>query len=346
MKNPGSSGQLIGYSYAAPYASKNQGTLIDEAMQVWTPVLVERALQSPDIQVQIFFMSILKEKGLSVTVDEAAVYLARTNLNLPEAARQAQTILKQGRPAREAANPQNNPYVRSSDFMGLADMFGIISPGMPQTMMDIAEEFGGVMSYGEGLDAGYFIGGMYSAAYFYPDPLSVVQQGIESVHPRSQLRGAVQDVVIAYANDPDDWQACWNMLQQKWGGANIPRGAKINAAYATLGLLYGGGDFEKTLEITTRCGLDTTNNASTAAGVLGAIKGFSRIPSEYTSGILVLGDRQFQNSTVTFDSLIAESRRLAEQVMDRYGGTSTRLGDRDYYLVPVQDPRPPRRFDQ
>ena len=40
-----------------------------------------------------------------------------------------------------------------------------------------------------------------------------------------------------------------------------------------LGLLHGDADFERTLEITTRAGQDADCNASTAAGVLGALHG-------------------------------------------------------------------------
>ena len=47
--------------------------------------------------------------------------------------------------------------------------------------------------------------------------------------------------------------------------------AKINGAYVALGLLYGKGDFRRTLEIATRSGQDSDCNPSSAAGVLGQI---------------------------------------------------------------------------
>lgn len=53
--------------------------------------------------------------------------------------------------------------------------------------------------------------------------------------------------------------------------------AKINAAYIVLGLLYGNGDFTKTMEISTRAGQDSDCNPSSAGGILGVMLGYSQI---------------------------------------------------------------------
>lgn len=54
--------------------------------------------------------------------------------------------------------------------------------------------------------------------------------------------------------------------------------AVINSAYILIGLLYGEGDFYKTLDISTRCGQDSDCNPASAGGILGTILGYSRIP--------------------------------------------------------------------
>lgn len=53
--------------------------------------------------------------------------------------------------------------------------------------------------------------------------------------------------------------------------------AKINAAYIVLGLLYGNGDFTKTMEISTRAGQDSDCNPSSAGGILGTMIGYDAI---------------------------------------------------------------------
>ncbi len=52
--------------------------------------------------------------------------------------------------------------------------------------------------------------------------------------------------------------------------------AKLNAAYVVMGLLYGNGDFTRTLEISTRAGQDSDCNPSTAGGVLATMIGYDK----------------------------------------------------------------------
>mgnify|MGYP000444034892 CR=1 FL=1 len=96
------------------------------------------------------------------------------------------------------------------------------------------------------------------------------------------FREAIRDVLKWHAEEPGDWQAVWKRINEKYhvnrdyrrfsctqGDFNID--AKINAAYIVIGMLYGEGDFGKTLDISTRCGQDSDCNPSTAAGVLGTM---------------------------------------------------------------------------
>ena len=67
----------------------------------------------------------------------------------------------------------------------------------------------------------------------------------------------VNDVIDGHQRNPNDWRKTWQELQEKWGemdicGAMDPFNidAKLNGAYIVMGMLYGEGDFEKTMEIT------------------------------------------------------------------------------------------------
>ena len=84
---------------------------------------------------------------------------------------------------------------------------------------------------------------------------------------------------------PDDWKRAWFEIQKKWAEdvgcadgvfAAFDIDARLNAAYVVLGLLYGQGDMTRTISIATRAGQDSDCNPSSAAGILGAIIGYSR----------------------------------------------------------------------
>lgn len=55
--------------------------------------------------------------------------------------------------------------------------------------------------------------------------------------------------------------------------------AKINSAYVTIGLLYGQGNFTKSVDIAARCGQDADCNPVFRGGVLGVMTGYSQIPA-------------------------------------------------------------------
>lgn len=55
-----------------------------------------------------------------------------------------------------------------------------------------------------------------------------------------------------------------------------------NAAVLTAGLLYGDGDFTRTVTLTVRGGLDTDSNGATAGSVAGVLTGASAIPPQWT----------------------------------------------------------------
>jgi ADP-ribosylglycohydrolase len=54
-----------------------------------------------------------------------------------------------------------------------------------------------------------------------------------------------------------------------------------NAAVITAGLLYGDGDFTRTLALTVRGGLDTDSNGATAGSVAGVLCGAAAIPAQW-----------------------------------------------------------------
>src|SRR6185312_10240758 len=55
-----------------------------------------------------------------------------------------------------------------------------------------------------------------------------------------------------------------------------------NVAVLTAGLLYGDGDFTRTLTLTVRGGLDTDSNGATAGSVAGVLTGGAAIPPQWT----------------------------------------------------------------
>jgi hypothetical protein len=188
---------------------------------------------------------------------------------------------------------------------------------------------------------------MYAVAFFETDPRKVVEAGLACIPARSQYGLLLRDLLDWSAEHPGDWRKVWQLLQAKWDkddpcpeGALTPFNidAKLNGAYIALGLLYGGGDFDRTMEIATRCGQDSDCNPSSAAGVLGAMIGYSRLPQKYRADLAGLAETKFQFTDYSFNDIVRSTETRALKVIERAGGKVTA----SEVLVPPQTPKPPR----
>ena len=174
----------------------------------------------------------------------------------------------------------------------------------------------------------------------------MVEEGLKSIPADSSYAHVIRDVLAWHVAHPDDWRKTWRLLEDKWDRGDVcPEGAlapfnidaKINGAYVALGLLYGNGDFAKTLEVATRSGQDSDCNPSSAAGVLGVILGYDKIPDEYRSGIPALADTRFEFTRYSFSEIVASTLARAEKVVASAGGRVTPTE----VAIPLQAPEAP-----
>ena len=68
-----------------------------------------------------------------------------------------------------------------------------------------------------------------------------------------------------------------------------------------MGLLYGQGDFAKTMDIATRCGQDSDCNPASAAGILGTMLGYSHIPEYWMPNLKEVEDMDFAYTTISLN---------------------------------------------
>ena len=82
-----------------------------------------------------------------------------------------------------------------------------------------------------------------------------------------------------------------------------------------LGLLYGEGDFEKSVTTTVMCGMDTDSTAATVGSVLGAMHESHRIPEKFKAPL---------NDRVETSTGVVRISELARRTLDvvRHLGTN------------------------
>jgi hypothetical protein len=183
----------------------------------------------------------------------------------------ARRLLNHGIKAPWSGHPKYNAHANDIDFQIESDFIGLMTPGLPQEANKYADRVGRVMNHGDGLYGGMFFGGMYAAAFFESDPRKVVEAGLRSIPPESGYAKVIGDVLAWSARYPGDWKKTWHLVTDKWDKDDpCPDGAlesfnidaRLNGAFVALGLLYGKGDFAKTLDVSTRAGQDSDCNPS------------------------------------------------------------------------------------
>jgi hypothetical protein len=341
----GWAGQMIGVSFGAPTEFRWLGKINDGPIS-WEPEWVDNAIDQDDLYVEMTFAEVMDRLGLEATSEQYGAMFRDSQYRLWHANAAARRLLNRGVKAPDSGHPRYNAHANDIDFQIESDFIGLMTPGLPQEANKYADRVGRVMNYGDGLYGGMFFGGMYAAAFFESDPRKVVEAGLRSIPPDSGYAKVIRDVLAWSAQNPGDWKKTWQLITDKWDkedpcpdGALAPFNidARLNGAFVALGLLYGGGDFSKTLDVSTRAGQDSDCNPSSAAGILGVILGYDRIPDVWKAGIPRLSTTKFAYTSYSFvditRSTVARALRVIESVGGRVMPTEV--------LIPLQEPKAP-----
>lgn len=351
----GWAGQMIGVSYGAPLEFRSNGKIIETNLnnyQDWDAERIKNSLEQDDIYVDITFATVLDSLGLDATFDDFANYFRDSKYLLFHANAQARQNLRQGIPASLAGTPKYNIHANDIDFQIEADFIGSMTPGLPQYSNKYCEKIGRIMNYGDGLYGGMFVAGMYSAAFIENDVPTVLKKGLACIPAESKYAKIIRDVIDSHEQYPSDWKKTWQFIGDKWdhqdvcpGGVAKPYNidASINGAYIAIGLLYGEKDLEKTMQIAARCGQDADCNASSSAGIISTMLGYSRIPDKYKAGLDEIADSKFDNTTYSFNDIVASTLDRAYKLIEAAGGS---ISD-DEVTIAVQNPVSPplEQFD-
>jgi hypothetical protein len=167
-------------------------------------------------------------------------------------------------------------------------------------------------------------------AYVCNDIPTIVTEALKTIPENTKFRNCIESVIKYWKMYPEDWKRCWFEVEQRhgvdigcpegvWNGFNID--AVINSAYVVIGLLYGEGDFFKTMDISTRCGHDSDCNPASACGILGVMNGYEWIPEEWKRGIAKIEDMAFPYTDLSLNSICDMNLELMKEIVEKNGGS-------------------------
>jgi hypothetical protein len=347
----GWAGQTIGVTFAAHMNSVFQAVLYRTIKPlVWYDGYLKKTMtESPglydDLYMDLTFVDVFERYGLNAPVDSFANAFANAGYMLWHANQAARYNILNGIKAPQSGYWTNNPHADDIDYQIESDFAGLMSPAMPNTASAISDKIGHIMNYGDGWYGGVFVGAMYSLAFTSGNIHYIVNEALKTIPVKSTFYQCISDVIKWHKQFPNDWHQTWLAIQEKWSSeTSCPDGvfhpfnidAKINSAYVVLGLLYGNGDYSKTLEITTRAGQDADCNPSTSGGILGTMIGYKKIPAYWKMGLTEAEAIDFKYTTMSLNKVYDISYRHALLNIEKNGGKT----DGDNITIAFQVPKP------
>ena len=167
-----------------------------------------------------------------------------------------------------------------------ADFYGYVNPGNPEQAADMAYRDARISHVKNGVYGAMWAAAAISAAFSLDSPEQIIEAALSTVPKTSRLYEGVAAVLAAYrrGETADD---CIDMIRSHYDETNghgwthtIP-----NVMIVTAALLYGDGDYGKTVCLAVGAGFDTDCNGATAGSILGVMLGINAMPNKWTDRI-------------------------------------------------------------
>ena len=191
-----------------------------------------------------------------------------------------------------------NPQWFQIDPQLVNEIWAITAPGMVRYAVEKSAWAARITNDGFGIEPTLHYAAMYAAAFFEKDINKLIDTGIAALPKNSRYAQAVEFARQLHQNHPDEWQIARQAVAARFyygDGAQqdgeLARGAfaynqhawpavdaVLNGVCGILALLYGEGDFQRTLDLASAFGFDADNQAATISGLLGVMHGMAGIP--------------------------------------------------------------------
>lgn len=281
--------------------------------------------------------------GIGLTVQQLGQQWLDNNAGSWGSSEQALLLLTRGIKPPDTGHPRYNKLWWTIGPQFSSDVYGVLNPGMPNAAAEMARRLGHINGYAEGTDGAVFVAGMISIAFAEKDTHAIVRKAAMLIHPDSPYRKCL-DMIIAMADAGRSPDQIFQEIDERWG-IEYPatNNAVVNGGFVATSVWFGGGDFQKTLQLAVHAAdfSDADCNAANSESVVAAIHGMKALPPEPVSELHDrIKGREMGPLRLTppVDESIAELAERTEKLGIAIAGTHGAIDDGSTLKIPIQQP--------
>ncbi len=337
-------GKNIGGTLGSPFEWRRQVNHVS----FYTENLGGEPLPNDDLDIQLLWLIALEEQGVDIDAHLLSEYWVMFLTPYWVEYGNAKVNLRMGLPP-PLCGTFNNPYKDSCGAFIRSEIWACIAPGNPRRAVQYAYQ-DAIIDHGlsEGTYAELFTAGLESAAFVIRDIPTLINIGLSYIPGNCAVTGVVRLVQECYRSGLT-WLEARNEVLEKFRSSafrndpqyvspeDLSKGfdkgklgwdVPSNIGMLMIGLLYGEGDFEKTIVTAVNCGEDTDCTGATAGSIFGILNGLDGIPARWVEPIgrkiktacLDLGELGYFGDMLPadIDDLTRRTEKLAHQVIGSF----------------------------
>jgi ADP-ribosylglycohydrolase len=193
-----------------------------------------------------------------------------------------------------------NPYREWIGAQIRGDMWGYVSPGDPSEAARLAFNDASLSHTQNGIYGEMWASVLIACSFAIRDPKPAIEASLAFIPERSRLAEAIRHVLELHA-DGRTWGETRDEIESRYGHYSFVHTIN-NSTLVTAALLWGDGDFSRTIGLAVEGGWDTDCTGATTGSIFGVTFGAGALPSHW---IDPLNDRihsaiaGFDNSRIT-----------------------------------------------
>ncbi|MCB8994136.1 MAG: ADP-ribosylglycohydrolase family protein [Bacteroidales bacterium] len=283
-------GQMVGNIYGLPHENKY---IANPGPENWPYGYTKNldklknydgAFSDDDTDVEYMYLLTMQKYGPEPSYEqlrEAWMYYIRDRVWL--ANRGALGLMHFGYTPPYTGAKDLNPHWYQIDPQLINEIWAYTAPGMVKYSAQKSDFAAHITSDDWGVEPTIMYGAMYSAAFFEKDMMKLINIGLAELPANGRYAATVKKMISLHNKYPENWQKARQEMADEFytNEPDMTRtiwNANLNGACGILAMLYGEGDFQKTLDLSCAMGFDADNQAATVAGLLGVMYGFKALP--------------------------------------------------------------------